>query len=210
MHSRLGLALCFVLLLGIIITPALAAQTDDKNPPRIGLGITFIDTPAPLVSQYRFVPARPARILLPIRLTSRVVIEPEIRFIDRSWWESSYRINARWLGIGVGFLRLTGSVESVRLYYGARLAMSRIDYYGKVQTGSAIPDLQAAFRSLSAALCVGGEYYLSPHFSVGGEAQVQLTTLRGRDGYHPFSDDEKSARSGSTTTGILCFIRVYP
>lgn len=210
MSTRSLIIVSAALLLTILTTPPLTAQSRENDPSRIGLGIVLIDTPPTFMPESALQIGQPVRILIPIRIASQLVLEPEVRFLKRTWWEGFWKADGSWLGGGLGILRLIGPDRPGRIYYGARVNLSQLDIRWDIQGGVEIPDRQADCWSISGALCAGGEYHLSPHISIGGEAQLRHTTWRGLEGYYPLSNSERSARSSDTTTGALCFIRIYP
>ena len=187
--------------------PTLSAQSDEGRSVPIGLGIVLIDTPAPYTEgQYTRI-GQPVRILVPIRATSRLVVEPELRFLHRTFRKDYWEVEGRWLGAGVGLLWSRHPEQSLSLYYGLRLAVSIVDADWIVEGEGAapgVPDIDARCRNSSGAVCVGGHYRLSSHLTLGAEARVRHTVGRDREYAGPWW------RHTDTSTGVLGFVRIHP
>ena len=143
-------------------------------------------------------------------------IEPEIGFfrssseIEQNGDNGSYdsKSTLKSFHVGVGIFPMV-SQEKSKLYYGARLGIirnssSRESSYSYEGYSDSDEDSNKA-SGFYVAPTIGGEYFLSNHFSLGGEAQLRYST------FSEEGDDNNNAElsASSTATKALIFIRFY-
>lgn len=138
-------------------------------------------------------------IFVPVQITSRFRVEPEISLFRHSHEEPfEYKVNAVEVGIGLFPQRLT---ESYRLYYGVRVGYVRV----KEEEPRRIAGLATRTQTIDgffAAPAIGGEYLLSDRFGLGAEAQIRHTAVSG-------DDDGDSVKTSATATRVLFTTRFY-
>ena len=190
-------------LLVLLLAAGLAVPARAQSPTRVGVGIS-LGTSGILgdvggdEDGFSF----PVAITLPI-LAGRFRIEPEFGLVRTA---SSFEVNnedvefstsAVQLGAGLALQRVRASTA---FYGGARggVVLLSSDSDG---TGSDDDDTESSI--LYVGPMVGGEYFFSDDFSLGGEAQV-LLRLAGEDGV----GDTESTETLTSTRGLF-FVRFY-
>ena len=124
-------------------------------------------------------------ILIPIQITNRLRIEPEIGVFRHSREEPGaidvdYSVSTFEIGLGVFPQTLQ---QNFRLYYGLRVgyvameeeAKQTTSVRGTEVTATATQDADGFFL----APAVGGEYLFSDRFSLGGEVQFRHISVEG-------------------------------
>jgi outer membrane protein with beta-barrel domain len=144
--------------------------------PTVGIGVAI--TPNDLFFPGR----RTVEILVPIGLTPQFRLEPEIGIITRN----TPGPDTSDFTIGTGIFYTLRSSQSVDMYVGGRIKLNFVD--NGVDSGT-------DFFLLGA---LGGEYFLTPKFSLG---------LEGQFGYYNLSNANGDV-SGVYTNG-LGILRVY-
>lgn len=154
--------------------------TPQEKSPHIGVGISIgkevygwgmatIDFPS---------------VYIPIFVSKNFRLEPEIGL----WWQSysdSYYYSESDILFRIGWgMFLVKQKERTNLYQGLRV-------------GLILEDNGDSRKYFSIGPALGGEYFFSSHFSLGGEAQLNFTTY----------GDGGSFRSGSCKTVV--FVRWY-
>ncbi|MGD8867764.1 MAG: outer membrane beta-barrel protein [Gemmatimonadales bacterium] len=187
--------LTFVLVL-FLAAPASAQDKAGK----FGIGVSL--EPSALVAEdfdAFFLPFGFGDIYFPINAGEQIKIEPQLglfRFSSEATadgFSSKQTITIWRLGAGI-FYRLPAS-ESLTAYVGPRfvfLFSSESDEFD----GSA-DDSSATDISIGAAL--GGEYFFSSHFSIGGEFQLNYVSLGDPDG----NDTVDQSRSIISNNGLI-------
>jgi Outer membrane protein beta-barrel domain len=179
-----SLLTCVAGLVLLVVVPA-AVFAQSATRPRVGLGVSVSDVGELVVvggtgstSPSVITPT----ILVPINVTSRFRVEPQVGF----YWNSA--VNTTSVGtqtqtetrtssvlhVGSGVFGLT-STERFTVYYGGRVAYLRVtqsDVTGSSPNAYTYPTAPGYF----VAPVVGGEYFLSDHLSLGGEVQVRYTS----------------------------------
>jgi hypothetical protein len=153
-----------------------AAPAAAGTNPTIGFGVAI--TPTDLFFGGR----RTVELLVPISITPVFRVEPEIGILTRN----TPGPDLSDFTIGTGVFYILRSTQSVDMYVGGRLKLNFVD--NGVNSGTDF--------FLVAAL--GGEYFFTPKFSLGLEAQL---------GYYALSSANTDT-SGVYTNG-LGILRVY-
>jgi hypothetical protein len=156
-------------------------------------------------------------IYLPIRTSSHFRIEPELgigRFsTDREMSGSGAagrKQSSKTFNIGVGLFGIA-SKGKADLYYGGRLGYIRSTTAFEFNNSGFSSKDEESRSGYFAGPAVGIEYWVSDHFSMGGEAQVNYSKLSGEEkesgaGRMPETTDVSSS---STATSMLIFVRFY-
>jgi hypothetical protein len=133
--------------------------------------------------------ARGPTIFVPINMSSRFRIEPEIGIGWASATNTSGRTDSTSVvHSGSGAFGLA-SKDRFTAYYGARIAYIRFGQSSTFSTGTNSFTYPSA-NGFFVAPAIGGEYFLSDRLSLGGEVQVRYTR----------STFDASSGSGSITT----------
>lgn len=158
MRSRFLVAM--VLLLGFA-----AAASAEVLEDQVGVGLNVLR--AVRITRYWdywYGPSRSVEltdVYLPIRFGEKTRIEPEIGFgLDHSASDTELALRLR-----MGVFRTDRLGDSFMSSFGVRAGLVHV-----------------RDTSFSGALCLGGDHFLSPHFSLGGE--VQLDYCNNGGDYH--------------------------
>jgi hypothetical protein len=186
---------------------AAQAQVPDHA---VGLGVSL--SPSALVdmsSQTTLVlPVGFGNIYLPIIAGPNFKIEPEFGIWRTSsstdYSGSSASFSGTLLRVGAGLFRFVRVGGGTALYVGPRVAMVRSS---DSQTSSGITS-SSHQTDWSFGLAIGGEHFFSPHFSLGGEVQLNYISV-GTEEQTPPPTFQPSVSSSMITNNGLIFIRLY-
>lgn len=195
MPARLLVVLTLALL---VCSPSLVlAQPEQGEPPTVGLGVALqAGVVAP--SSSPATDAAPYAFTVPITF-SDVRLEPQFGYIRRSQSEASQSQTVSALTFGTGAFYQVNAGDTM-LLAGGRIGVTR-----EVQTfaSASTPEEHRASVNLFLGPAVGGEYYVSEHFSVGAEAHFYYVNLG-----QP--EDAPPERSASVLrTGGAAFLRFH-
>jgi len=202
-----------ILLISLITSFQAGAQTVDT---RAGLGISL--GKEILISDYLSITMldNPS-FYVPIIVGGKFRIEPEFSFMSYSGSNEEYEIESKYktLILGLGLFPQT-RVGNVDIYYGIRLGIMNIDYHSKYQDWDYVWDpVYQDYREVYytetedeskmdffIGPAVGGEYFFSEHFSLGGEIQGNFVFL----GQY---DDDSETKESMFKMKPLVFVRWY-
>ncbi len=166
----------FVVMLPLLALAAIASAEAPGT--RVGLGFSAFRTTQAMSWDYWYGPSRLtefADVYLPVMFSDGVRIEPEV-------------------GLGVNLFQYK-TEWAFRLRMGL-FGTGRISDSFMSSLGVRAGIIHSEETSVSVALCLGGDHFFSPRFSLGGE--VQLDYCNNRGDYDTF-----------VTTGLMV-IRWYP
>jgi hypothetical protein len=152
-------ALAVTTLAALFVATNASAQATNAQP-RFGVGIAvggFSTTDAAFEGGFRR-----AYVLVPIQVMPALRIEP---MFGINTWNGAGTASASDITLGSGVFYTLHSAQSANVYVGGRLALDFVS----TETAGGLSDSGVDIR-LAAAL--GGEYYFSPHFSLGAEADM--------------------------------------
>ena len=169
-HQVRSLVLIWIVVLGIDVAHA---QSPAR---RVGVGVAISNAhdllAAAATRTTEDSPAAPA-IFVPIQLTNRLRLEPEIGIFRHSHEAPiDYSVNSVAAGIGI-LPQLVA--QDFRLYYGVRVGYVRT----KERVNETSSTRTQVVDGFFIAPAVGGEYMLSDRFSLGAEAQFRHTSVAG-------------------------------
>lgn len=178
-----------------LTSPAVAQQSEPRG--GIGIALSNLDTGSLFTGGF---PA--AHVYVPFVISPGMRIEPELGVLKlEDDQDPSQDVSVYTLGVGLLFTRRVG--EDLLAYVGPRLAVSRVSQPVDDPFGPASVD--AVGTDLRIAGAIGGEYFFSPRFSLGGEAQLAFTSVGDRD-----VSGVGTIRGGSSiATHALVFFRAY-
>lgn len=182
----------------------LAVPCSAQESSAIGLGIAF-NPVSPFANATAFLPVGLLNIYVPLRLNAWLRIEPEIGLLSVSdeTDEEPHDPARYYLRLGTGIVHTWKADPATLLYTGARggvLLYTAWAGYDHLQGHAVVSQ-----TSVYAGACVGAEYYLSPHFSLGAEAQINyiaVSPIR-RTPEQPGAPGEVD-RSMISNNGLLC------
>ena len=147
-------------------------------------------------------------IYFPILLSPEYKLEPEFAFDSyKLTQENEYyydettkmRISSYRFGCGLFFL---DEIEKLKIYYGLRFAMIKVRYFYESPYFYE-SDMKRTDTRVSPT--IGGEYFLSDNFSLGGEARVDFYSIGKWSG----SENDSDAKESYSNTNTTLFIRWY-
>lgn len=146
-----------------------------------------------------------ASVYLPITLSS-LRIEPEVSFLRASSstesgdFETSTTSTAVVLASGVFAGQQRGNTY---LYYGGRLGVSFSSTTEESSFGNDSNEETTSRTNFFVGPAVGGEYFFSDHFSLGGEAQLRYLSIG--EPQTDDDDDEETDESNSLLRTLATF-----
>ncbi len=184
--------------LGIALSLA-APAAGQQQAPRGGIGIALSNLDVGSLFTGGF-PA--AQIYVPIVISPGLRIEPALGVLKlEDDQDPSQDVSVYTLGVGLLFTRRVS--EEVLAYAGPRLAVSRVSQPVNDPFGPASVD--AVGTDLRLAGVIGGEYFFSPRFSLGAEAQLAFMAVGDRD----VAGAGTIQGGSSVATHALVFFRAY-
>ncbi len=198
MHRRFALAAVAALTLAGAAQAQTRGAAADGGRSKFGVGIgvnanAVVDVATVLTERQV-----PTMVYFPIVLSQQFRVEPQLGIATYSTEGASGSVFA----IGAGFFLTQPIAQATDLYVGPRLVLGftgaeRTNNFGVKLSGSAV--------DVTIAAAIGAEYLVSPHFSVGAEAQLGYTN-------RPDITDQGATIvpkiSGVATEGIV-FLRAY-
>lgn len=189
------LRLTLMLLLGVLFaSPTAEGQPNDGDPPTFGLGVHV--PPTALASSSTDL--MPLGFTIPITF-GRVRLDPQVGYHRQSQSQGSQSETTSSLLFGTGaFYRR--DVDDTLLLIGARIGVLR---EGQTFDARSTPEETIRTVDLFFGPAVGGEHYISDHFSVGAEARL-LYRNRGQP------EEAAAQRSASVVrTSSAAFLRFH-
>jgi hypothetical protein len=166
MKSKLSLPLLAALLLA---APAQAQPEGTK----FGIGVSLIQSViAPDFEELQFGTVALSNIYVPIIIGSSFKLEPEIGFYRLSEEEDTFEGTLTQWRFGLGAFYYLPAAASVRVYVGPRVGLQLTSLSAEEDV-----DLEFGETDFVFGLALGGEYFFSDHFSLGGEVQLNYVSL---------------------------------
>ena len=167
----------WIVLLGLAAQPARAQTPDSAGGVKVGLGV-FLN-PAAIISDGGgldglFVPVGLGNFTLPVLLGQRVRLEPELGFASLKTAftptdsDETFSTSQSLWRYGLSAHVVLFDRGGLRPYAGLRFGWHK---FSAAQTGIGT-DISVSRRDSYWGLAVGGEYFVSPFFSLGGEVQL--------------------------------------
>jgi hypothetical protein len=173
----------------------LASSVDAQSGSRIGLGVTLNPVAvAEIDMESSFLPIGLGNFTVPIQLGSRVRVEPELGIykfnaeFEGSGFNGNFESSILRYGAGVHFL--VGGTDEFRPYVGPRFGFIK-QSNRQENTGSATQEEKRTDTYIG--LVVGGEYFLTSRFSLGGEVQLNRVGM---------GDEEDSGTPSPSDTSV--------
>jgi hypothetical protein len=205
----------FLLAAGAVVMFAGAAQAQapaaaEDVRPRFGIGISL--APAAVISSDlgTYVPIGLGNLFFPV-LVGSYKIEAEagvLHFNDQTsgtGYSTTSKSTSLRLGVGAFKVKSLGGGTTL-MYIGPRVGListSTSTSYSPGGTEQSDKETDWVF-----GMAVGGEHFLSRHFSLGGEMQLNYISFGQPDHTPTTGSSSTSDRSAVTTNGLL-FVRVY-
>jgi hypothetical protein len=195
--------LCLLLVAFVLFLSPTAFSQEN---PRIGLGVSIADFSEVLLLAASGPNSTPSSLMptifVPINVSSRYRVEPEIGFQHvssrTSGQSSSNDASDTSVHVGAGVFGLTTPKDHFTIYYGIRLAYLRFSQSTGSPNGTngySFPTANGYFVTPT----VGGEYFLGDHLSLGGEVQFRYT----HETLNAASDTRTITLSAANTHGAI-------
>lgn len=117
-------------------------------------------------------------IYLPIEVSDQLLIEPSLGLVRFSESMGNLDSTETFLSIGAGILFVIAGGSEDRIYIGPRVGFLRVSE----SISGPVVDADDSSTNLQIGGVVGGEHFLRPNFSLGGEAGLNYTSLDDIDG----------------------------
>ncbi len=192
------LILAPLMLLSLVVSSSMAQSSAVDKAATFGLGFSvqqrLVGESDPVYYGFDY-----SNVLVPITWGSKLRTEFELGFwrYARSWEQSGQGMSNGRLSVGIYFLQPRLN-EKMIFYFGPRIGLNRFTHWHESEYSS--PNRQSQSRTdwnFDAAF--GGEYYLSRHFSLGGEARLLYYR------FGKFADDEDEKESLITSKAMVIF-----
>src|SRR5688572_2888018 len=188
----------------LVVGIPLAAQdpppsdTPAESARKWGIGVSLSPVAVFIEDALGVVPFGFTNILVPIRLNSTTTVEPEIG-VFRTSSESSGGFTTSFtnLRLGVGLLLDLKERAGLHPYIGPRFGYNRTTSKSDSQFGGPSSTKQSGWQFSGV---FGAQHFFSPHFSLGGEAQVTRMSLGEEETTPP--QQGNGSQTFITTTGL--------
>lgn len=193
------------LALGAALAAAPAAWAQQAGPQQLRLGFGVGYEPFAPFNLFD-VSARAASpgvgLYLPIQIGPHLRVEPSLSIFTFSQ-NPANDLSAVGIGSGVFYYLVPAQAQQTGLYAGGRLNLFFLK--STVNNGAGV-EIETTETDLQLAGVLGGEYFVSPRFSVGAEAQLALTWYGDQD----VSGQASVSRDafGLSTNGVV-FLRFF-
>ncbi len=165
----------------ILTAPAVGQEAVQQAPneqTRIGIGIGLEPTRLFLTSSATISSAIvPVSLFMPISFGSSFRLEPEFGMYkysrESSSGSSTSSADGSVLRIGAGALFILTSGENYNLYLGPRVGL----YFASSESASGSSSMKMSETDFTVGIAVGSEYFVTPHLSFGGEAQLNYVSF---------------------------------
>jgi hypothetical protein len=159
-----------------------AASAAQAQVPAHAIGIGVSLNPSALIMSDNestlMLPIGFGNIYVPIIVGPHLKIEPEVGIwrTSSSFSGTGYSSSSTgtMLRVGAGVFHLVRVGGGTALYVGPRVAMVRTSSSSTYSSGTPSSSHQTNW---SLGLAIGGEHFFSPHFSLGGEVQLNYITI---------------------------------
>lgn len=216
MKRRMTIIVAGLLVLGL--QTSVMAQEERSVRFGVGAGIDVTDFTLMLLEDDFFTGGPGFDIFLPVRITDVLIIEPSLAVATVSETTSPEGAaettdSASIIRFGVGLAYPITLTESTRAYVGVRSGAmfwsSTSEYLNAEDEG--VESTETSRTDPFVGLQVGGEYYLSPSFSLGAEVQLTYTIIGDYESSSTEYDVDTTADdSGSTiTSNALLIVRWF-
>lgn len=198
----------------VVVTIALCASSisageDSEERNRYGVGISLFEEFLSFAGSTHVTDLTGGvNVYFPVRVGGSFRIEPEIGFVYTSFnyeyggetydnWERVIRV-----GFGMGPIIQKGKLD---LYYGLRfgLAFAALKDYARTIYSPEGTDVEVSKTDWYIGPALGSEYFVSPHFSVGGEVRLEFAS------YGEWDDSSSMTDLYVLQNRNLFFIRWY-
>ncbi len=193
-----------------VLTMTNAQEVNENKSNRFGIGISIININDDMgLATYDGIGNAPV-INLIIDTSPSFRIEPEIGYFvynfERKESEHEFESTLKTLRLGVGLFVKKAKSDKFNLYYGVRTGILNTSLESKDNFPYISGTNEESSNGFYISPTVGGEYFFSDHFSMGGEAQFMYssTSFESDDDY---SDEEVTI--STTSTKAIIYVRFY-
>ena len=199
--------LFFVITLSVLTVSSTGFSQESET--TIGLGVSLNPTALFSSSSFTtlFLPVGLTNIYVPITIGEKFRIEPEAGIYSQSSENSTDAIlsntSSTLFRLGVGLFKIYTYDETFLAYVGPRIGIlsSSSTWESTGSTTTTTKELD-----LFIGLATGGEHSLSPHFSIGGEVQLNYVSF-GNPVRTPASSTWSETKQSMFTNNALMFFR---
>jgi hypothetical protein len=206
--KRLLCALACILSISLVSSSIFAGEEPEERN-RYGVGISLFEEFFSFAgSTYVTDLTGGVNIYFPARIGGNIKIEPEIGVMyvsyDYEYGGETYHGSERVIrvGLGIGPIFQRGKLD---IYYGLRFGLalaSLIDLERSIYSPEGTED-EFSRTDWYLAPAFGSEYFISPHFSIGGEVRVEFTS------YGEWDESSSMTNLYSIQNRNLFFVRWY-
>jgi hypothetical protein len=202
---RVLLCASLALLLGHSLRAQEAAPaTDSVYKKSVGFGVTINPVLLLIDESIGFFPLGISNFLIPIRISPRVIIEPEFGMFRTSSEEGGGESSFNNTRIGVGVLLGFPERGGLHPYIGPRFGWSRTSSESSFGGGGTFTTKMSGWNFGGV---LGAHHFFSPHFSLGGEIQLMRSSSSiDDDSGGPVATEQSQS---AVTTGGTAILRWF-
>ncbi len=200
----------------ILVALLYLSLTSAFSQTKVGIGIGF--NPIAIMAESSselFVPIGFANVYVPIQVSSKFRLEPEIGIMNYNYnteTEKGQKIDVtnNILRYGIGGFYSVKHTKSFYNHFGIRLGMMSSTSKEEYDPEEYYEDEEKSLSAFYIGASIGGEYFLSDYFSLGAEFQLNYISF-GEPEYKPeenYSNYKEYSRTYITNNGII-FARFY-
>jgi len=166
-----------LLAIAAVATMLVPASLEAQSSTTVGLGLGLQNSSVAIDDEANLISSLTPTVYVPIVLGNGIMIEPGVAFFRMKTSEESDFGDSEFTGtalrLGVGVLFMFATPERGRIYAGPRVGVMRISSTNEFDD----EEVEQSRMDLFFTAVLGGEFFLMPAFSLGGEAGLTYATL---------------------------------
>lgn len=161
----------------LALAALLPASVQAQGSGSIGLGLGLQNSNILLDEEFEVLGSLTPNVYVPIVIGNGIIVEPGIGLLrikrteESEFGDSEFTLTAMRLGVGVLFV--LASPERGRIYAGPRVGVMRLKSVSEFEGD----DSETSRMDLLFSAVLGGEFFLMPAFSLGGEAGLTYLSM---------------------------------
>lgn len=154
--------------------PAPPATEPESTSKKFGIGVSLSPVAIFLEDSFGLLPFGFTNILVPIKVSPNTTLEPEIGLFRTSSESGGFSASATNFRLGFGLLLGLQERGGIHPYIGPRFGLGRTTTKSSGFGGGETTTKQTSWQFSGV---IGAQHFFSPHFSLGGEAQLTRASV---------------------------------
>ena len=176
--------------------PAPPATEPEGSSRKWGVGVSLSPVAVFIEDSFGVVPFGFTNILVPIKMSPNTTFEPEFGIFRTSSESGGFSTSFTNLRLGFGLLLGMQERGGIHPYIGPRFGIGRTTAKSD-GFGGPITTRQTTWQFSGV---IGAQHFFSPHFSLGGEAQLTRASVSGEE---PGGGGSDASQTFITTAGVV-------